>query len=65
MSERNGYWVVLVTHQGGGIPDDVLGPCWDQETAEDIAAEHRDAAREVGRRDRYQVGYVVIPEEQA
>jgi hypothetical protein len=65
MSERSGYWVVLVTHQMGLCPDDVLGPFWDQETAEDMAAEHRSAAAQVGRRDRYTVGYVVIPEEQA
>lgn len=57
---HNGYWVVLETGQGGGIPDTVHGPFWDQAEADTVAKLQLENARQVGRADRFQTAYADI-----
>lgn len=49
-----GYWAVMETGQGGGLPDHIHGPFYDEQEAaterDRLAAE----AAAVGRRDRFE-----------
>lgn len=60
---HNGYWVILETRQGGGLPDTVYGPYWNADDAAGSLDTFRAEAAAVGRRDRFQVGIVEIREE--
>jgi hypothetical protein len=51
----NGWWAVVETGQGGGLPDTLHGPYWDEEEAQGVADDLGLSAAEVGRRDRYDV----------
>ncbi|TCN51815.1 hypothetical protein EV641_109206 [Rhodococcus sp. SMB37] len=51
----NGWWCVAETGQGGGLPDTLHGPYWDQEEARQMRALLVEEARKMGRRDRFRV----------
>lgn len=58
MSETN-VWVVLETGQMGAWPNEVVGPFSSSEDAHNYATYRRRKSRDVGRFDRFEVGYVV------
>lgn len=60
----NGYWVVLETGQGGGLPDTVHGPYFYQLEANEAAIELRAEAARVERRDRFEIGVVDVLDEE-
>lgn len=60
----NGYWVVLETGQGGGLPDTVHGPYFHQLEANEAAIELRAEAARVERRDRFEIGVVDVLDEE-
>ncbi|MFF0816607.1 hypothetical protein ACFYVR_15870 [Rhodococcus sp. NPDC003318] len=48
-----GWWCVVEIGQGGGVPDTLHGPYWDEDEASSIAETLTDDARKAGRRDRF------------
>ena len=54
MSAR-GWWAVVETGQGGGLPDHLHGPFWGEAEATAAAADLAADMRAVGRHDRFDV----------